>query len=154
DGGGSGEARAGDADGHRPSRGTGMSNQDSMAGDDAPPPMDPGHEPDDDAITTDGSRLAVAAAGGVARTAAGIVGRSGGLRLLARLATVAGADARPGILAGWGPVHAELARTIAASPGARWWYVLVEHDGSPAAIGRLRTRPDPATVTSDADVDC
>src|SRR5690606_6171350 len=89
---------------------------------------------------------------GAAR-APGLIGRSGGLRLLARLATVAGADARPGILAGWGPVHAELARTIATSPGARWWYVLANPDGSPAAIGRIRTRPDPATVTSDADVD-
>src|SRR5690606_30897378 len=68
--------------------------------------------------------------------APGLIGRSGGLRLLARLATVAGADGRPGILAGWGPVHAELARTIATSPGARWWYVLVHPDGSPAAIGR------------------
>src|SRR5690606_10334252 len=87
---------------------------------------------------------------GAAR-APGLIGRSRGLRLLARLATVAGADARPGILAGWGPVHAELARTIATSPGARWWYVLANPDGSPAAIGRIRTRPDPATVTSDAD---
>src|SRR5690606_11672427 len=98
-GGGSGEARAGDAEGHSSPRGAGMSNQDGTAGgdtprsaepgghagiddDDAPPPLDPAYEPDDDAITTDGSRLAVAAAGGVARTAAGIVGRSGGLRLL------------------------------------------------------------------------
>src|SRR5690606_11422655 len=89
----------------------------------------------------------------VAARAGGLIGRSGGLRLLARLATVAGADARPGILAGWGPVHAELARTIATTPGARWWYVLVEHDGSPAAIGRLRTRPNLTTVTSDADAD-
>ncbi len=39
------------------------------------------------------------------------------------LATLAGADARPGELIGWGPVHAELARTIAAAPGASWWYV-------------------------------
>src|SRR5690606_21914919 len=89
---------------------------------------------------------------GAAR-APGPIGRSGGLRLLARLATVAGADARPGILAGWGPVHAELARTIATTPGARWWYVLANPDGSPAAIGRIRTRPNPTTVTSDADVD-
>src|SRR5690606_40707690 len=85
---------------------------------------------------------------GAAR-APGLIGRSGGLRLLARLATVAGADARPGILAGWGPVHAELARTIATSPGARWWYVLADPDGSPAAIGRIRTRPNPASVLQE-----
>src|SRR5690606_1683515 len=121
---------------------SGASNQDSVADDDAPPQIDLDHDADDDdaAVTSDGDRP-------------GVVGRSGGLRLLARLATVAGADGRPGILAGWGPVHAELARTIATSPGARWWYVLVHPDGSPAAIGRIRTRPDPATLTSDADVD-
>src|SRR5690606_11154560 len=85
--------------------------------------------------------------------APGLIGRSGGLRLLARLATVAGADARPGILTGWGPVHAELAHTIATTPGDRWWYVLANPAGSPAAIGRIRTRPNPATVLQDADAD-
>ena len=72
----------------------------------------------------------------------GAVGRSSGLRLLVRLATLAGADQRPGDLIGSGPVHAELARTIANTPGASWWYVLKNPDGSPLAIGQVRSRPD------------
>src|SRR5690606_5334640 len=47
----------------------------------------------------------------------------------------------------------DTSRTIATTPGARWWYVLANPDGSPAAIGRIRTRPNPATVLQDADVD-
>src|SRR5262245_47590935 len=44
-----------------------------------------------------------------APTAAGGAGEShtSGLRLLVRVATLAGADQRPGELLGWGPVHAE-----------------------------------------------
>ena len=49
---------------------------------------------------------------------------------------------RPGELIGWGPVHAELARAIATTPGASWWYVLTSPDGSPLAIGQVRSRPD------------
>ncbi len=60
------------------------------------------------------------------------------------LATLAGADARPGELIGWGPVHAELARTIAAAPGASWWYVRTDDDGTPLAIGRVRSRAEGA----------
>ncbi len=58
-----------------------------------------------------------------------------------RLATLAGADRRPGDLIGSGPVHAELARAMAAAPGACWWYVLTGDDGSPLAIGPVRSRP-------------
>src|SRR5690606_25423142 len=113
----------------------------ASAGDESDVDSDPGADlPDDTDPDDEPSAMG-------AFRAPGLIGRSGGLRLLARLATVAGADARPGILAGWGPVHAELARTIATSPGARWRYVLANPDGSPAAIGRIRTRPDPATVT-------
>jgi hypothetical protein len=69
-------------------------------------------------------------------------GRSpGGLRLLVRLATLVGADSRPGELIGWGPVHAELARTMASTPGAAWWYVLTDAGGAPLAIGQIRRRP-------------
>ncbi len=75
-----------------------------------------------------------AAAGGVGG------GQTAGLRLLVRLATIAGADQRPGELIGWGPVHAELARTIAATPGASWWYVLTD-GATPLAIGQVRARP-------------
>jgi hypothetical protein len=70
--------------------------------------------------------------------------RVSGLRLLLRLATLAGADQRPGELIGWGPVHADLARTIAAMPSASWWYVLTDPSGMPLAIGQVRSRPDGA----------
>jgi Domain of unknown function (DUF222) len=72
----------------------------------------------------------------------GAVGRSSGLRLLVRLATLAGADQRPGDLIGSGPVHAELARAIASAPGASWWYVLKNPNGAPLAVGQVRSRPD------------
>ncbi len=71
----------------------------------------------------------------------GPVGRTSGLRLLVRLATLTGPDRRPGDLLGSGPVHAELARAMAAAPGACWWYVLTGDDGSPLAIGPVRSRP-------------
>ena len=57
------------------------------------------------------------------------------------LATLVGADSRPGELIGWGPVHAELARTMATTPGASWWYVLTDAGGAPLAIGPIRRRP-------------
>jgi hypothetical protein len=72
---------------------------------------------------------------------AGGVGRASGLRLLAGLATLAGADDRPGELIGSGPVHAGLARNIAAAPGASWWYVLTGPGGTPLSIGQIRSRP-------------
>jgi hypothetical protein len=68
----------------------------------------------------------------------------GGLRLLVGLATLAWADARPGELIGQGPVHAELARSIAAAAGASWWYVVTGELGTPLAIGRVRSRPERA----------
>ena len=62
-------------------------------------------------------------------------------RLLVRLATLTGADRRPGDLIGSGPAHAELARAMAAAPGTCWWYVLTGDDGAPLAIGPVRSRP-------------
>ena len=60
------------------------------------------------------------------------------------LATLTGADARPGELIGQGPVHAELARSMAAAAGASWWHVLTGDDGTALAIGRVRSRPERA----------
>ncbi|MCI0686157.1 MAG: 13E12 repeat family protein, partial [Sporichthyaceae bacterium] len=71
----------------------------------------------------------------------GAVGRGSGLRLLVRLATLAEADQRPGDLVGSGPVHAELARAMANTPGASWWYALTNPAGAPLAIGSVRSRP-------------
>ncbi len=38
-------------------------------------------------------------------------------------------------------MHAELARTIASTPGASWWYVLNDPGGAPLAVGQIRARP-------------
>jgi hypothetical protein len=70
------------------------------------------------------------------------IGRRGGLRLAAGLPSIAGFEHRPGDLLGWGPVHATLARDMAAHIGS-WWCVLVDDDGSPQAIVPVRRRPVP-----------
>jgi hypothetical protein len=81
-----------------------------------------------------------------------------GLRLWVGLATVAGRDRRPGDLLGWSLVHAELARRIAAAPGASWWYVLADDRGQPLQVGPIRRRPHhrwwdgPAATGRDVEV--
>jgi hypothetical protein len=43
-------------------------------------------------------------------------------------------------------VHAELARAMAAAPGASWWYVLTGPDGgAPVDVGPVRSRPQGPT---------
>jgi hypothetical protein len=66
------------------------------------------------------------------------------------LSTLAGWDRRPGELLGWGPVHAELARAIAAADTVSWWAVRTGPDGAPVAIVPIRrrpTRPTPGAAT-------
>ncbi len=75
------------------------------------------------------------------------VGRRGGLRLLAGLLTVMGADQRPGEMLGWGPVHAELVGDLARSLPS-WWCVLTGADGAPRAVVPIRRRPPPAPGTA------
>lgn len=68
-------------------------------------------------------------------------GARGGVRLLVGLSTLAGVHRRPGELLGWGFVHAELARQIAATPTASWYYALTRPDGDLLHVGSIRTRP-------------
>jgi hypothetical protein len=68
-----------------------------------------------------------------------------GLRLWAALGTIAGRDRRPSELLGWGPLHAELARQIAAAPTASWWYALTDRKGRPIQVGPVRRRPTGAS---------
>ncbi len=82
------------------------------------------------------------------------MGRRGGLRLWAGLATVMGADQRPAELLGWGPVHAELAGDLARSLRS-WWCVLTGPDehrrpSCPSAAAP----PPPSTGTAGAGVRC
>jgi hypothetical protein len=76
-------------------------------------------------------------------TAASVPRRSGA-ELRVRLSTLLGRDRRPGELAGWGPVHAELAGHLAKGmAGAEWRYVLTDADGYARLTGLLRARPNP-----------
>src|SRR5262249_58013745 len=65
-----------------------------------------------------------------------------GLELRARLSTLIGQDQYPAELAGWGPVHAELARELASTLGSgQWRFVITDQDGYPTHCGITRTRP-------------
>ena len=64
-----------------------------------------------------------------------------GLRLVADLTTIVGLNERPATLLGWNALHADLARRIASTPNARWWYVLTEADGTAVQVAPLRRRP-------------
>jgi hypothetical protein len=111
--------------------------------DDEAPDDSPDDEgPDDGGLNDecpDGSR-----GGG---SSGGVVGRRGGLRLWAGLATLMGADQRPAELLGWGPVHAELACDLARSLRS-WWVVLTGADGAPQAIVPIRRRPTAAAAAA------
>jgi hypothetical protein len=80
------------------------------------------------------------------------VGR--GVDIRVRLSTLLGLDRHPGELAGWGPVHAELARRLAETTRGPWRYVLTDHDGRPQRTGLLRRRPTSnAPITSAGTVE-
>ncbi len=66
----------------------------------------------------------------------------GGVELQVRLSTLLGADDAPAELAGWGPVHSELARTTAATLGsAEWRWAVTTPDGYLCAGGITLVRP-------------
>lgn len=65
-----------------------------------------------------------------------------GLELRVRLSTLLGRDQYPAELAGWGPVHAELARNLAATlGGAPWRFAITGNDGQLTHCGVTRARP-------------
>lgn len=69
-----------------------------------------------------------------------ITGR--GLELQVRLTTLLGYDEYPAELAGWGPVHAPLARRLARDMGnAQWRYAIADQHGQLAHAGVTRARP-------------
>jgi hypothetical protein len=96
------------------------------------PPDGTGHPPDAAGHTQEGK------AGGL-----GSGRRSGrGIELQVRLTTLLGLDRKPAELAGWGPIHAELAQQIAAEHGGgHWRYLITNPAGQPIAVGPLRRRP-------------
>jgi hypothetical protein len=65
-----------------------------------------------------------------------------GIEVRARLSTLLGLDAFPGELAGWGAIHAELARRLVTdNTGGQWRFVITDEDGYPIHTGLLRARP-------------
>ncbi|MGH3770957.1 MAG: DUF222 domain-containing protein [Pseudonocardiaceae bacterium] len=65
-----------------------------------------------------------------------------GLELRVRLSTLLGQDQYPAELAGWGPLHAELARDLATTlGGAQWRFALTDAHGQLTHCGITRARP-------------
>jgi hypothetical protein len=59
-----------------------------------------------------------------------------------RLPTLLGHDQYPAELAGWGPVHAELARELAATlGGGEWRFAITDEQGQLSHCGITRARP-------------
>lgn len=78
----------------------------------------------------------------------------GGRELRVRLSTLLGLDQYPGELAGWGFIHAELARDLAGTGllAAQWRYVITDADGNVAGTGLTRVRPYPAAGPRTRDI--
>jgi hypothetical protein len=65
-----------------------------------------------------------------------------GMELRVRLSTLLGRDEYPGELAGWGPVHADLARNLATTlGGAQWRFAITDEQGQLLHCGITRVRP-------------
>jgi hypothetical protein len=72
------------------------------------------------------------------------------VELRVRLSTLLGHDQYPAELAGWGPLHAELARDLAATlGGAQWRFAITDEDGQLVYCRITRARP-PATASRAA----
>ncbi len=72
-----------------------------------------------------------------------------GLELRVRLSTLLGRDQYPAELAGWGPLHAELARNLAATlGGAQWRFAITDENGHLVHCGITRARPTATAVRS------
>lgn len=70
--------------------------------------------------------------------------RHAGIELRVRLSTVLGRDDHPGEIAGWGPVHAGLARDLAATmTRAQWRFAITDNEGQLVSCGISRARPTP-----------
>jgi hypothetical protein len=74
------------------------------------------------------------------RTQRGPIGA--GMELWVRLSTLLGGDEYPAELAGWGPVHAELARDLATTlGGAQWRFAITDEQGHLSHCGITAARP-------------
>ena len=76
-------------------------------------------------------------------TTTGLGGRArGGIELRVRVSTLLGRDQYPGEIAGWGPVHAGLARDLIPTLArGQWRYAITDPRGHLLGAGLTRTRP-------------
>jgi hypothetical protein len=71
------------------------------------------------------------------------------MELRVRLSTLLGLDEYPGELAGWGPVHAELARELAVTfGGGQWRFAITDEHGHLLHCGITPARPTGAPTRS------
>jgi hypothetical protein len=74
-----------------------------------------------------------------------------GVELRVGLSTLLGRDRHPGEVAGWGPVTAEVARTVMiAQRAAEWRYALTDEAGQLLLAGITRRRPHSTTLEDTA----
>jgi hypothetical protein len=79
--------------------------------------------------------------------------RPSGVELRVKLSTLLGRDRHPGEIAGWGPVTAETARSLAAAQrGGEWRYAVTDAGGHLLRAGITRRRPDRRTGPSRGGV--
>ncbi|MGH3771087.1 MAG: HNH endonuclease signature motif containing protein, partial [Pseudonocardiaceae bacterium] len=72
-----------------------------------------------------------------------------GMELRARLSTLLGHDQYPGELAGWGPIHAELARDLATTLAhGQWRFAITDEQGQLLHCGITRARPTGSSTRS------
>jgi len=102
-------------------------------------PEDRDDRPDDDRPDDDG---AAEGAGCAVDEPAPRGPASAGMELRTRLSTLLGRDHHPGELAGWGPIHAGLARDLATTlGGAQWRFAITDEHGQLDYCGVTRARP-------------
>lgn len=106
--------------------------------------LDDGSGPDDSGPEQDGPD---GGAGSVADQRAPRGPVNAGMDLRARLSTLLGRDQHPAELAGWGPLHAELARDLAATlGGAQWRFAITDEHGQLSHCGITQARPTGTTT--------
>jgi hypothetical protein len=78
------------------------------------------------------------------------VGVARGMHLRVELGTLLGLDEHPGEIAGWGPVPASVARTIAARQRrGQWQFAIVDDEGQHLFDGISRRRPAAGNAISE-----
>ncbi|HWR46793.1 MAG TPA: DUF222 domain-containing protein [Pseudonocardiaceae bacterium] len=139
-----------------PERGEGA-HEDNKPDDDEPDDSGPDNDgPDNDGPDNDGPGGGDAAGGEAGSPALGEgptrpACAGAGVELRVRLSTLLGQDQYPAELAGWGPLHAELARDLAgALGGAQWRFALTDEHGRLTHCGITHARPTSTPPRSGA----